>query len=70
MNFNDFVNHAEARRHSHPDERIGQRYFNALSEISPELADEIRNGPNDPFHMDQKLPAFCEEVAQMLYEGD
>lgn len=38
--------------------RIGQAYFNYLSEIDKELADSIQNLELNPFYNDGNLPAF------------
>ncbi len=38
--------------------REGQAAFNHLYKVSPGWADHIRGGPIDPFHMDERLPAF------------
>lgn len=41
----------------YPGWRAGQCLFNAIYDISPALADEIRGTPNDPFHRDDRLGA-------------
>lgn len=38
--------------------RPGQRAFNLLVSMRPDLAEKIRSGPLDPFHDDQVLPSF------------
>lgn len=49
---------------AHSDWRSGQTYFNVLyfDGFDPELADELRGGPLDPFNQDELIPAFLEEV--------
>lgn len=41
-----------------PGYRIGQHYFNVLHELHPEVANEIRATPCDPFYADDILPQF------------
>ena len=43
--------------------RSGQVYFNVLSDIRPDLSEQIRGWNLDPFHMDSVLPNFLEWVA-------
>ena len=49
--------------------REGQAAFNALHEIDPDLANEIRGTRLDPFHQDGKLPEFYATVAMRSYLG-
>lgn len=44
--------------------RVGQHAFNLLHEINPELADQVRATPMDPFYRDGKLPKFLVWVGQ------
>jgi len=44
--------------------RIGQCAFNALHEIRPDLAYEIRGTRIDPFFHDANVPAFYEWLEQ------
>ena len=46
-----------------PDEqRAGQKAFNELYAVSPEIANQIRGGKYDPFYDDTRLQAFYLEV--------
>jgi hypothetical protein len=50
----------QARRGQRP----GQAHFNALYELRPDLADEIRGTDLDPFYNDTRIPEFlCWVVA-------
>lgn len=56
--------HAEVAREyqSHMGEanpwRLGQSYFNVLSELRPDLSEQLRGTKLDPFHIDSVLPLF------------
>lgn len=51
----------------HPEQRTGQAHFNVLHRLHPELADEIRGDRMlDPFHVDERIPAFREFVMARL----
>jgi hypothetical protein len=45
-------------------ERAGQAAFNVVSEINPEIANEVRGTKLDPFHNDDILPLFWEWLSQ------
>lgn len=45
--------------------RAGQEAFNQLASSDPEIAEEIRGTPFDPFYDDSRMPAFCERVAEL-----
>lgn len=49
-----------------PSWRHGQTAFNVLHDVLPVCADLIRGGPYDPFHLDQRLPAFWTAVGGWL----
>lgn len=55
-----------ARAADHPEERMGQCYFNALYAVEPELADEIRGTADDPFYDDGCIPEFMGLVCARL----
>lgn len=40
------------------EQRMGQALFNALHDLSPELADLIRGTDVDPFYNDDRILAF------------
>jgi hypothetical protein len=51
------------RSHVHIDNRDwreGQRAFNVLHLMRPDLSEQIRATPLDPFHRDERLPEFLE----------
>ena len=41
--------------------RKGQCFFNALYTLFPEVADEVRGTPVDPFHIDGRI-TLCSQV--------
>lgn len=43
--------------------RAGQWYFNLLDVARPDLADRVRGTALDPFHRDDRLPAFLAWLA-------
>ncbi|WP_332645081.1 hypothetical protein [Aeromicrobium sp.] len=40
------------------DWRLGQTYFNVLTEARPELAEKVRGSIVDPFHQDARIGDF------------
>lgn len=50
----------------HPDHRQGQRAFNTLCKVQPELAERIRGTDLDPFHQDERVPKFVLYVTDKL----
>lgn len=40
------------------DWRMGQTYFNVLTEARPELAEKVRGSMVDPFNDDSRIPDF------------
>lgn len=64
--FNDFC-HAVASYMDHPATshwRTGQKAFNLLSRVRPDIAELVRGSDMDPFHRDDRLPAFYDFVAR------
>lgn len=43
-------------------QRTGQRVFNWLAAYFPEVVEDLRGGPLDPFHDDKRIGAFVAEV--------
>lgn len=60
--------------YSHNSElRNGQKLFNALSTISPAIADSVVMTTADPFHLDENIEEFLtrtlnEEALQIWYQ--
>lgn len=52
------------RKYSQPRWRDGQTYFNVLYAGRPDLADAVRGTDLDPFHRDDRVPAFLRWVAR------
>lgn len=50
-----------------PNWRVGQTYFNVLSEVHPALAERVRGTLVDPFYSDSVVPEFLSHV-QGLWE--
>jgi hypothetical protein len=44
-----------------PHIRPGQAAFNALLKLRPEIAEQIRGGPLDPFHHDEPVAAEAQD---------
>lgn len=65
----DFLNAAAQCHREHPQQRIGQAYFNAYAIAYPVQANRIRCTVLDPFHDDSRLGAFLEAVAQDMEEA-
>lgn len=42
--------------------RMGQTYFNVLTDAWPEMAEYVRGTSIDPFHKDSLVPAFLSYV--------
>jgi hypothetical protein len=55
-------------RRQYPDWRAGQAYFNALYTILPDVAEEIRGTPLDPFHRKptDSLADFLDELVRRV----
>jgi hypothetical protein len=47
------------------DLRKGQSLFIALSDIYPEIANEIRGGEFDPFYEDSKIPDCFQRIVPL-----
>ena len=61
----------EAIANRNPKWREGQAAFNHLHKVAPGWADHIRGGPLDPFHIDERLPAFFGWLPSIVAaEGD
>lgn len=50
----------------HPAQTEGQAAFNQLARERGDLADELRGGNLDPFHDDERLPAFLDHLATRM----
>ena len=57
-----FAAQLRRRRRECPAERRGQRYFNALSLVRPDLAGQVVGTALDPFYLDDRLPEFMRFV--------
>lgn len=57
MTFEEFRVYVEAHRHD-LDWRPGQAAFNLLVQARPEIAGRVRGTAEDPFYVDDRLPAF------------
>lgn len=56
LTYEEFIAKVEAHK---PEEwRLGQTYFNDLFTTRPELANQIRSGPIDPFNDDRRIESF------------
>lgn len=50
-------------------QRIGQAYFNALYDVEPEIADQLRGTDFDCFHEDSNLVGFLFEAERLSGES-
>lgn len=62
--YETYMDAVRMRFSSHPEERSGQAYFNALLEHDREFADEIRGGPLDPFYDSGKAGAMLSALVE------
>jgi len=46
------------------DWRLGQSYFNVLTIMHVDIADELRGGEFDPFFDDRKIDKFINEITE------
>lgn len=53
---------ADQMQRENPDWRVGQAWFNALHEIDPGLANQIRGSQDDPFYRDDRVTAFVQRI--------
>lgn len=64
----EFFRIVEANRKENPSQRMGQVYFNTLEGLDPQLALDIAGSDDDPFHNDERIPAFIARIMQDLTE--
>jgi len=56
--YQEFLRVAVEYRKAHPQQLLGQAYFNALSQFDHDAAEAIRSTPLDPFFGNEVLPDF------------
>lgn len=49
--------------------RFGQSAFNALYDLHPEIANEVRGTENDPFYNDKVMPDFWAWLGEKVVAG-
>ena len=59
---------SEAHRAAAPGLRYGQTFFNLLYAERPDLANELRGSPMDPFYFDGTRPGLLDWVERNWYE--
>jgi hypothetical protein len=65
--FDEYIALVFAYRLDNPAQRNGQAHFNALHAVHPGIAETIRSDFRvDPFHDDDRLPAFLAYVGTRL----
>lgn len=64
--YREYLEYAEEYYRSEPTQRIGQAYANALSDLYPDMANELIGTDLDPFHNDSRLHEFLEAVEEQL----
>jgi hypothetical protein len=67
MTFDEFLLNVTRRTYQR-NERYGQAFFNELSLVKPEIAEEIRATENDPFYLmveyqGQQMDKICRLVS-------
>lgn len=62
--FTVYLKRVSFKRFRHPEQRIGQAYFNTLYDCHPDIADDFRGGRLDPFYDDTLVPDFLAFLAQ------
>lgn len=53
-----YMAHYAQYHRAHPHQRAGQAAFNALHDIEPEIANQVRGTDCDPFYRDSRMVAF------------
>lgn len=58
MSFDEYVEHARAYVKAHPEQRLGQAYFNALYEVHPSMGHYVQTcaPPFNPFYLPAGSP--------------
>jgi hypothetical protein len=70
VTYAQYYEHFVKYKSAHPEQRHGQAAFNALYEVAPEVANEIRGSTScDPFHRDDRMGAFAAYVLVALGSG-
>ena len=64
--FADYEAAVARARKRHPTWRPGQTAFNVLRRMHPDLSEAAMETPLDPFHQDERLPAFLGWVERCL----
>lgn len=57
-NFEQYITAVQQAQRDHPTLRQGQAAFNILEALYPSIAREVRGTEFDPFHRDDRIPAF------------
>jgi len=52
----------------HPNERKGQALFNVLAKVRPDLSEQIRGTPFDPFYKDSVIESCSLWIEQHWHE--
>jgi len=58
------VNLADEMQRKYNEWRKGQCFFNALYELFPDVADEVRGTIVDPFHIDGRIKICTELITE------
>lgn len=64
MTFYEWLAMVPHYHRANPEWRAGQTYFNALHETRPDLSHAVRATSIDPFHHNDRIPAFREFVKE------
>ena len=61
MNYYSFKLRAQQEWAEAPSLRLGQVYFNLLADLRPDLANELRDSPHDPYFRNE-IPQATEDI--------
>lgn len=64
--FDKYLINVDLYFREHPQQRLGQVFFNVLYLKHPRVAEVVRGTKNDPFHNDDVIPVFLIQVAELL----
>lgn len=68
--FYQYVTYTFVVVRAHPEWRVGQAAFNALTAFNPDVAGQLSGTINDPFNHDERLYDFFEQVLMEMDSED
>lgn len=64
MTFAEYLQQVNQAKLDHPQWRKGQSFFNVLAEVRPDLSEPLRGGEFDPFHRDEVIREFLQQISE------